>query len=67
VLAVACTGCPAGLTARVSRIASSAEYTPPVIYSAETRAKLVFRIEALLPPGPRVPMPGQPATVMAAK
>ena len=39
--------CPGGfLTATVQFISPQAEYTPPVIYSEETRAKLVFRIEA---------------------
>jgi HlyD family secretion protein len=60
---VACTGCPSDLTARVSRIASEVEYTPPVIFSRETRAKLVFRIEASLENVAGVPMPGQPVTV----
>ena len=44
--AVTCDGCAAGLTAKVTFIAKSAEYTPPVIYSREERAKLVFLIEA---------------------
>lgn len=61
VLPVACDGCPPGLTARVTRMAAEAEYTPPVIYSQETRAKLVFRAEAALDrPGL---LPGQPVTV----
>lgn len=60
---VSCTGCPEGLTARVSRIATEAEYTPPVIYSREARAKLVWRMEARLPPAPGIPTPGQPVTV----
>jgi len=34
------------LPATVSYIAPQAEYTPPVIFSRETRAKLVFRVEA---------------------
>lgn len=63
-VSVACTGCPSGLTARVTRIASQAEFTPPVIYSRETSAKLVFRIEAVLADGPGVPLPGQPVTVV---
>lgn len=61
-LAVSCDGCPAGLTARVSSIAAEAEYTPPVIYSRETRAKLVFRLEALLTPNPAALHPGQPVS-----
>ena len=32
--------------ARVSWIAPGPEFTPPVIYSNETRAKLVFMVEA---------------------
>ena len=43
---VSCDGCEKGLTAKVSFIARSAEYTPPVIYSLDERAKLVFLIEA---------------------
>jgi HlyD family secretion protein len=43
---VTCDNCPAGITARVSFIAQQAEFTPPVIYSREERAKLVFLVEA---------------------
>lgn len=43
---LACDGCGAPIAARVSRIASQAEYTPPVIYSNAQRAKLVFLVEA---------------------
>lgn len=64
---LACTGCPPGLTARVSRIAQDAEYTPPVIYSRETQAKLVWRIEAIIAPAPGGPTPGQPITVQQAR
>jgi HlyD family secretion protein len=45
-VALACDGCAAGLRAEVSFIAAQAEYTPPLIYSKENRAKLVFRVEA---------------------
>ncbi|HVO04138.1 MAG TPA: HlyD family efflux transporter periplasmic adaptor subunit [Candidatus Cybelea sp.] len=45
-LAVACDGCAKEETATVSFVASAAEYTPPVIYSRESRAKLVYLIEA---------------------
>jgi HlyD family secretion protein len=62
-LAVACTGCPVGLTAKVTRIASEAEYTPPVIFSEETRAKLVYRAEAALAAEGLAATPGQPVTV----
>ncbi|MDN3919541.1 HlyD family secretion protein [Roseateles violae] len=45
-LRIQCEGCPAELAAQVSYVASEAEYTPPVIYSKDTRAKLVFMVEA---------------------
>jgi HlyD family secretion protein len=44
---VGCDGCARGLTAHVSFIAKQSEFTPPVIYSLDERAKLVFLIEAL--------------------
>ena len=59
---VSCDGCDPGLTAKVSFIAGSAEYTPPVIYSLEERAKLVFLIEAR-PLHPEKFRVGQPITV----
>lgn len=39
-------GRPEPFAAAVSYVASNAEYTPPVIYSNETRSKLVFMVEA---------------------
>lgn len=45
-LAVACDGCAKNLTARVTYVSPEPEFTPPVIYSVETRAKLVHLIEA---------------------
>src|SRR3954469_15081871 len=59
---VQCDGCAGDLTAKVSFIARTAEYTPPVIYSLEERNKLVFMIEARpdLPDKLRV---GQPVSV----
>lgn len=45
-LAVACDGCGSGLTARVTYVSPEPEFTPPVIYSVETRAKLVHLVEA---------------------
>ena len=41
-----CDGCPAGLQAIITYVAPRAEFTPPVIYSAESRDKLVFLVEA---------------------
>lgn len=59
---IQCDGCPSGLTARVSFIARSAEFTPPVIFSLEERNKLVFMVEAL-PQKPEALRVGQPVTV----
>ena len=61
-VAVSCDGCDKGLTAKVSFIARSAEYTPPVIYSIDERAKLVFLIEAR-PDHPQKFRVGQPVSV----
>ena len=59
-LAIACDGCAPNLTATISFIATTAEFTPPVIYSRESRAKLVYLIEAR-PDDPTQPWhPGQP-------
>jgi HlyD family secretion protein len=58
-LDVHCDGCKPGLTARVSYVSPDPEFTPPVIYSLETRQKLVFLIEAR-PEGEALPLqPGQ--------
>jgi HlyD family secretion protein len=61
-VAVSCDGCEPGLTARVTFISGSAEYTPPVIYSLEERVKLVYLIEAH-PEHPEKFRVGQPVTV----
>ncbi len=61
-ITVRCDGC-ADQSARVSFIATSAEYTPPVIYSQEERNKLVFLIEAL-PEQPDKLRVGQPVDVL---
>lgn len=56
----ACDGCAAGLTARVTFISPRPEFTPPVIYSRETRDRMVFMVEAA--PSARL-NPGQPVDV----
>lgn len=43
---ISCDGCGKTFIAAVSYISTQAEYTPPVIYSTESRQKLVFLIEA---------------------
>jgi HlyD family secretion protein len=59
---ITCDGCRRDLYARVSFISAQAEFSPPVIYSLEERARLVFRIEAL-PERPEDVRIGQPASV----
>jgi len=41
-----CDGCSAPIAAKVSYISKQAEYTPPVLYTREQRAKLVYLVEA---------------------
>ena len=43
---VHCDGCAAPVSATITFMANQAEFTPPVIYSIESRDKLVFLIEA---------------------
>lgn len=43
---VTCDGCSAPIKARVNYVSRQAEYTPPVIYSREQRARLVYLVEA---------------------
>jgi HlyD family secretion protein len=43
---VSCDGCPPGLKANIEFVASQAEFTPPIIYSKDSRDKLVFRVDA---------------------
>jgi HlyD family secretion protein len=59
-LAIACDGCAQGQTATISFIATTAEFTPPVIYSRESRAKLVYLIEARPDDTAQPWHPGQP-------
>ena len=49
---------------KVSDISPRAEYTPPVIYSRESRQKLVFMVESVFDPQVSVNLhPGQPVDV----
>ncbi len=43
---IRCDGCAADVPAVLSFISAQSEYTPPVIYSNEHRAKLVYLVEA---------------------
>src|SRR3954463_2156067 len=59
---VTCDNCAADLTAKIYFIATSAEYTPPVIYSLDERNKLVYLIQAR-PNKPDSLRVGQPISV----
>lgn len=59
-----CDGCRGIGKAKIYYISPQAEYTPPVIYSRDTREKLVYRIEADMPDAEAVHYhPGQPIEV----
>jgi len=59
-----CDGCAAPIAAKITYIAPQAEFTPPVIFSKDSRAKLVFLVEARASPGDSAKLrPGQPLDV----
>lgn len=58
---IRCDGCPAPIAATVTYVSNQAEYTPPVLFSRESRAKLMFLVEARLQ-GTNL-RPGQPVDV----
>jgi len=63
---VHCDGCAAnGIAAEVTFLARQAEFTPPVIFSSEERAKLVFKVEAV-PRRPELLRVGQPVAITMA-
>jgi len=61
---VQCDGCAGEITAKVSFISGSAEFTPPVIYSLDERSKLVFLVEARTQ-SPEKLRVGQPVSISA--
>jgi HlyD family secretion protein len=62
VVRVSCDGCAAGLTARVDHFASDPQFTPPIIYSRDERARLVFLTEAVMATQSGI-LPGQPVSI----
>jgi HlyD family secretion protein len=59
-----CDGCGAPIPATISYVSPNSEFTPPVIYSKESRAKLVFMIEATPVAAEAMRLkPGQPLDV----
>jgi len=59
---VQCDGCAGDIAGRISFLSGTAEFTPPVIFSLEERAKMVFRVEAR-PQAPDLLRVGQPVTL----
>jgi len=67
-MAIHCDVCGNDIVAAVSFIAPQAEYTPPVIYSEESRSKLVYLIEARPEGDAAVKLnPGEPVDVRPLK
>lgn len=64
-LALGCDGCASGIRATITRLESDPQYTPPILYSRDERARLVFRAEARLTPVEGL-LPGQPITLQRA-
>ena len=61
---IRCDNCPAPVAAKIAYVSSQAEYTPPVLYSKESRAKLMFLVEARPEPADGAKLrPGQPVDV----
>ena len=58
----ACDSCASGLTAKISYVSPRPEFTPPVIFSRDSRDRLVFMVEAM-PAKPANLMPGLPVDV----
>jgi HlyD family secretion protein len=65
-LQVRCDGCPAGQHATISWVADEPEFTPPVIYSLNTRQKLVYLVEARPDGDAAMLKPGQIVDVQLA-
>ncbi|MFP5328620.1 MAG: HlyD family secretion protein [Alphaproteobacteria bacterium] len=57
-----CDGCPDGLAATIRYVSPRPEFTPPIIYSRDSRDRLVFMVEAY-PRRPAGLQPGLPVDV----
>jgi HlyD family secretion protein len=60
---ISCDGCSGDLNAKIFFISTTAEYTPPVIYSQDERNKLVYLVQAR-PDNPVNLRVGQPVSVL---
>ncbi len=63
-VAIHCDGCPATVPAVIRFISTTAEYTPPVLFSEKNRHRLVYLVEAWPQPKDAAQLhPGQPVSV----
>lgn len=66
-ITVACDGCAAPVPAQIVFVSDRAEFTPPVLYTRDSRAKLVYLVEAKPAPADAAKLhPGQPVDVTLA-
>ena len=63
---ISCDGCGAPVRGKLSYVSTQAEYAPPLLYSRESRAKLVFLAEARTDAAASL-RPGQPVDVKLVK
>ncbi len=66
-IAVTCDGCKGPVTATITFLSSQTEFTPPIIYSVESREKLVFLIEATPDAFDPALRPGLPVDISLGK
>jgi HlyD family secretion protein len=60
-------GVPGPLAAKVTYMSPQPEYTPPVLYNRDNRAKLVYMVEAVFPDKAAADLhPGEPVDVTLA-
>ncbi len=65
---IRCDGCPAPLAAKVAYVSAQAEYTPPILYSRDSRSKLLFLVEARADAGRASGLrPGQPVDILPGR
>ncbi|MGQ0698128.1 MAG: HlyD family secretion protein [Panacagrimonas sp.] len=63
-VSASCDGCGEAIAAKISFVASEAEFAPPVLFDRHQRARLVYRVEALPAPEDALRLhPGQPVDV----
>jgi HlyD family secretion protein len=65
-VSITCDGCPGPTTARISFVADEVEFTPPVIFSDQSREKLMVMMEARTQKPVDFLRPGQPVDVTPA-